>query len=285
MIKVAAVVILYYPDKEILDNILSYCKAVEKLYVFDNSESKNEEIFLQVSNISNISYYHDAENMGIAVRLNQAAKLAVQDGFNLLLTMDQDSKFTGDNFPAYLRCVEQDTDKDSVAMYGVEYEKEVSDSKCNPIAVHQLITSGSIVNLEISRQIGGFNELLFIDEVDLEYCYRSLQAGFKVLKFTNIHLQHSLGSISYHTSLKSFKSSQRTLHSPVRVYYMVRNHLYVRKKYKAIFKTEITRSRRTLLNRVKNNLLYGKRKWEIVKYLFLAISDYSKGKMGKKDSI
>ena len=42
MVRIAALVILYNPDKNILDNINSYINQVEKVFVVDNSEFSNK---------------------------------------------------------------------------------------------------------------------------------------------------------------------------------------------------------------------------------------------------
>ena len=56
-----------------------------------------------------------------------------------------------------------------------------------------LITSGSLINTSIFSEIGGYNEKLFIDEVDHEYCYRIKMLGYSVLQLENILLNHTLG--------------------------------------------------------------------------------------------
>jgi len=43
--KIAAVVVLYNPDKNILKNIDSYINSVDKVYVIDNSEDKDTILF------------------------------------------------------------------------------------------------------------------------------------------------------------------------------------------------------------------------------------------------
>ncbi|HRI19294.1 MAG TPA: glycosyltransferase, partial [Panacibacter sp.] len=102
--KIAGAVILYYPDENITRHILSYIHVLDKLYVADNSENKNNALFEQIIKIKNVVYLHDGENKGIASRLNQAAKLAIEEGCEWLLTMDQDSYFEKNTVDAYLNC-------------------------------------------------------------------------------------------------------------------------------------------------------------------------------------
>ena len=121
--------------------------------------------------------------------------------YEWLLTMDQDSSFEGDFLKKYITCTAQFTGKEDVAMFGVNYLERIDQKDyCNSRAVIHLITSGSIMNLSLFKNIGGFDEKLFIDEVDLEYCFNSLSKGFKIIEFPNIYLEHS----SWKTSLSSF---------------------------------------------------------------------------------
>jgi rhamnosyltransferase len=283
MLKVAGVVILYHPDEYITGNILSYLTSIETLFVIDNSENVKETVVHEIQNLGNIHYIAEGVNKGIAARLNQAARLATEAGYQWLLTMDQDSYFPPGTLESYCQCIENYPEVHRVSMFGIDHENKLpGNDSCQAIKVDQLITSGSIVNLTVFEKTGGFNQALFIDEVDLEYCYKSILAGYDVIKFNHIHLQHQLGKLSIHRSLKDMKASPRVLHSPLRLYYMVRNHLYIRKTFKGVFQQDIERSGKVLLNRIKNNLLYGKHRLLLIRYIFQAWIDFKQGHMGKK---
>jgi len=280
--KIAATVILYYPDENVVKNVLSYANAVGKLYVVDNSEVFSKLVMESVKRFNNAVYIHDGENNGIAARLNQVARLAVNDGFDWLLTMDQDSSFEGITFINYLSCIEAFGKKENVSMFGVNYlEKEATSNTCNALNVNHLITSGSLLNLKLMPGIGGFDEKLFIDEVDFEYCLRSVVKGFKIIEFTNIFLTHNLGQTSQHRSFKTAQLTSRVLHSPVRMYYMTRNFLYVHSGYIDTFPAEIDIRRKVLLNRFKNNILYNRQRFKVMKNIVKGFRDYRKGRMGK----
>ncbi len=266
--RIAGIVILYHPGTEVAANIHTYLPQVDTLYVADNTEHDLSAVAAQLAVMEKITVLHDGKNEGIAKRLNQAATMAIAAGFEWLLTMDQDSAFTAGAMQAYLQCVAQHGQQESVAMVGVEYEKKPANTHCSSTEVKQLITSGSIVNLQLFKKIGGFDEALFIDEVDTDYCYGAITRGYKIIKFKNIYLHHALGHISYHTSLKSGKTTARTLHSPLRLYYMVRNQLYLSNKYRdEIFLEDRRIKRKDLFHRVKNNLLYGKHRFDTLKYI------------------
>ncbi|MEJ7679537.1 MAG: glycosyltransferase [Segetibacter sp.] len=185
--KIASVVILYNPVDEVIKNILSYIDYVEKVYVIDNTEKTNIEIENSISSFPKAIFISDGENKGIANRLNQACKLAVKDGFDWLLTMDQDSSFSIKDISTYKNCVQQLANTDQIAVTGVEIVRNENEGiNCGFTEVTSLITSGSMINLALLNAIGVFDEALFIDQVDFEYCYRALLKGYKVIQFNNV---------------------------------------------------------------------------------------------------
>jgi rhamnosyltransferase len=277
---IAAVAILYHPDAETKNRINSYIHKVKKLYIIDNTEGSPDEEIGQFAREKNARYLHDGENRGISKRLNQAIVLALADGFEWLLTMDQDSYFEEGTMDTYFHCVHQFEAKSQVGMFGVEFNAPLgNNNNCGATETDHLITSGSIVNLAVCKKIGGFDEALFIDWVDQEFCYRAITNNFRIIKFQNILLRHQLGKVQYKTSFKSLKKTPRTLHSPIRIYYMVRNFLYLKKKYKDHC-PGLREQQRVLSNRLKNNFLYGN-KLVFLKYVLKAIFDYRSARMGK----
>lgn len=109
------------------------------------------------------------------------------------------------------------------------------------------ITSASCTNIEIWDKLGGFDEFLFIDFVDNEYCKRLVLNGYKILRCNNIIIDQEFGKIQlkspywvkFYTRLSSIlnnknvaKLSYKKEVSPLRVYYVHRNLLYLNKKYK-----------------------------------------------------
>jgi rhamnosyltransferase len=279
---IASVVILYKPAQDIIDNILSYSSFVQTIYVIDNTEVQDKLITGQINQLSHCVILHDAENRGIAERLNQAARLAKNAGFSWLLTMDQDSSFPAEAIKAYINCIDSYSSKESVAVFGVQFDLSVLQSRnCHAEETSRLITSGSVVNLDLFSVTGGFHEPLFIDEVDTEYCYRSILSGYRIICFRNIFLQHQLGILSEHRSLKDFKTSRRSLHSPLRLYYMTRNFLYIHSKYRDHFYKDITTGKKILINNIKNNVLYNRHRLSVIIFVFRGILDFKRSRMGK----
>jgi rhamnosyltransferase len=281
---VAAVVILYHPEEKTAANILSYALNVKRLYIFDNTEKNNisADVLDKFKQLDHVLYFHDGENKGIAIRLNEAAKKAIEEGYEWLLTMDQDSYFTDSTLLNYFKCIADNLEKEQVAMFGVQFQDQLLSSKeCTSVQTEHLITSGSMLNLKLFPEIGDFDEALFIDKVDHEYCLRAQLRHFKLIRFQNIFLHHSLGKITYGRSLKNFKRTPRVVHSPMRMYYIVRNYFYLKDKYKNLFPASFVEMKEELWIRSKNNFLYGKNRIQLIRYIIKGFADYKHDKMGK----
>ena len=95
MKKIAAVTVLYNPTKKIIQNISGYIDKVDKVYVIDNSNDSNEKLLIDNKKIEYLPNY---TNLGISNSLNKACNLAIDEGYEFLLTMDQDSLFEKNEF-------------------------------------------------------------------------------------------------------------------------------------------------------------------------------------------
>ncbi|HMR82372.1 MAG TPA: glycosyltransferase [Niabella sp.] len=282
MEKVFGVVILFNPQENVNRNISSYLSFVDKLLVIDNSEPPAKINLGELEEKDKVVLIAEGVNKGIAIRLNEAAKYAFSEGASWLLTMDQDSFFNESNLVLYQEYFHQYKNKDNVALFGVEFEQPSGAIGNETVETYNIITSGSLVNLEVYKNIGEFDEALFIDDVDVEYCIRANLNGYKTLKFKNVYLHHSLGTVLQYRSLKSFKKTSRVLHSSLRIYYMLRNHLYVNKKYKSkLPELFLLQRKKDIRNRIKNNFLYGGNRIALIKYLVLALVHYKNKKMGR----
>jgi rhamnosyltransferase len=279
---IAGVVILYHPDIEQLsDNIQTYLNGLKQLYVYDNSESKTpglEEALLKLD--PSIQYHYFNANEGIAKRLNQAIAQATSNQYDYLLTMDQDSSFNDLDFDKYELSIQSSGDS-NVAQFGVNCQPDFTLPKDEPEEALTLITSGSVLNLSLTKHIGPFNEDLFIDFVDAEFSYRVIQKGYTNLMFSNILLNHALGTLVEGRGLGNFKKSMRIIHAPTRVFYIVRNGLYLLFKAQGLtssMKKDVIRC----IKIIKNDLIYNPQLFSVYKNVFAGIYAFMTNRMGKK---
>jgi len=279
---IAGVVILYHPDLELLlANIQTYLPGLKQLYVYDNSEIKTPGIKEALIKINpSIHYKYFNANEGIAKRLNQAIDQAALNQYDYLLTMDQDSSFKAGDFEKYKSLI-QSSSYNHVAQFGVNCQPDFTQPKEQPEEALTLITSGSVLNLSLSKKVGPFNEALFIDFVDAEFSYRVIKNGYINLMFSNIVLNHALGTLVEGRGLADFKKSMRIIHSPIRVFYIVRNGLYLLFKAKGLtplMKKDIIRC----IKIIKNDLIYNPQLFSVYKNAFAGIFAFITNRMGKK---
>lgn len=244
--KIVAGFVLFNPDedrfKECLNNALS---LFDEIILFDNVGN-----CLQYQKYDpRVTYITEGGNKGLSRALIAIMKMAKNRGADWVVTLDQDtvlpdnlvSEFTKyANLPYAAIIAPQVVDKRR------PYQKV---EQCtNPIqAIDFAITSASFTNVEIYEKLGGFDEWLFVDFIDNDYCKRALLEGYKIYRMNNVVIDQEFGKISLKApwKVKFYLWLSKVTHnrnvakftynkvvSPLRVYYVHRNLLYLNKKFK-----------------------------------------------------
>ena len=91
--------------------------------------------------------------------------------------------------------------------------------------ISDCITSGALTNVSVWKHLGGFDEDLFIDDVDTDYCIRISKANYKILRVNTVVLNHAVGNIRV-VNFFGYKFLVYN-HSAQRKYYQLRNRYYV----------------------------------------------------------
>jgi rhamnosyltransferase len=228
---VAGAVILYNPDDVVIQNIESYIGNLQKLYVIDNSDLYNIKVIDFCNSNSNIVYINNQSNLGVAKALNLAADLAIKNGHDWLLTMDQDSSLK----PGFFKIAKSPLAKTENVIIAASYNNVAFRPQRSSFPgfteVSTVITSGNLLNLAIWKKLGGFCDKLFIDEVDNEFCIRAVRGNYKIQLTNDIYLKHNLGVSYTKTNILTKSAMKFTMHSPLRLYYMTRNNLFLWKRY------------------------------------------------------
>jgi rhamnosyltransferase len=224
-------VILYHPSRSVIDNIRSYISEVDALLVIDNSEPNLESSFLTSLEVEHASIHliSNPQNLGIATALNQAASYAIENGYSWLLTMDQDSIFEKHSLSLLKIFAENKGGLGIVAPFHKTPKSDQPKFTEEYSTLRMTMTSGNLLNLDAFKRCGPFDEKLFIDSVDHEYCLRLRKSGYVIIRINQAMLHHPLGDIIYYRFL--FFRFKTTNHSATRRYYIARNRLYVMFKY------------------------------------------------------
>ncbi len=271
--KLAGVIVLYNPNKSVWDNINSYLSEIDVLYAIDNSDVPYFELVELLNNTLKIKYINNGKNLGIASALNIGAKLALEKNYEWLLTMDQDSSFTDDTF---FKVFDELENKESLALFSPTHiQSEIKfQSVIEKLSVIIVMTSGNIINLKAFSIISGFNEKLFIDEVDHDYCFRAKLKGYGIIQ-CNIELKHKLGNPVYRNG------KEITIHNDLRIYYITRNNLFIWKMYFIKFPKTITYRIRWYIRYAFNNLYYSNNRTATLSYMLKGVFHFLIGRYGK----
>lgn len=243
--RIAAGITVYEPDIERLkENISSTLSQAEHLYLVDNASKDISEIKLLYSKHEKVTIIENSENSGIATALNQMCDAAFSDGFDFIMTLDQDSlpesdiiekytPFLGNIEIALLTPKFVDDNEPDIISSTSEKETEFIE-RCN--------TSASLVRLSVFKEVGGFDTRMFIDCVDFDYCTVLLENGYKILRVNTAILHHRLGEAKEVRffmpigKLLGIKKLQKPFftynHSPLRTYYYARNIRFYAYKHK-----------------------------------------------------
>lgn len=286
---ISACIVLYNPSSEVIENIATYADKVNHFIVVDNSDHKQLEIIETLKSIySNLIYIDNHTNLGIATALNIACDSAIAQSSDWILTMDQDSKFV--NFQDYLNCLRSLDDTSNIALLAPNtgrYSPEdivTNNHDCTFEERFIVITSGNFLNLNLFNSIGRFDDNLFIDVVDYDYCAKVKLAGYKTLLFKNILLEHQLGVLHKRKNLLTGKIKYKTEHSPQRAYYIARNYLYLARKYGKLLPQEFSLLKIlniVFIHDVTKILLYEDQKCKKISAKFLGAYHFMIGKYGK----
>ena len=275
--KISATVIWYNPDNENIKNIKTYIDYVEKIYIIDNSKLNNKNLS-NILNDSKVEYVYNGKNLGIAKALNLACRKARDENFDWILTMDQDSSFTLENIKEYFRIFKK-IQNDNIGILSPNHILKndiirIDESKMFTDTDH-VMTSGNLLNLPVWEKVGKFDENLFIDEVDSEICFRIIENGYKIIQLNKIKMFHELGNLEK----RNFFTRKISVlnHNYIRKYYIMRNKLYMFKKYKKYRIRYIY----YILNDFFKVIFYEKDKLRKLRNMFRGIGDFFKNKMGE----
>jgi rhamnosyltransferase len=228
--KLVAIIIAFNPDKYQLDlNIKKFISEVDQLLIYKNSKIEIEYELVDKYG-EKIIFLGNENNVGIGEALNAGILWTKNTNFTHILTLDQDSYFEDDHLLQFRKLIEDTKDIKDIGVYIPNFINRgvlhISD-KTKPFEVSDGITSGSIIPLNVFNIAGGFNNFLFIDGVDNEFCYRiKNNYGLRTIMYPNIHLFHQLGN-----QKKSIFGFSTLNYSSFRTYYLVRNHILILKKY------------------------------------------------------
>lgn len=235
----AAVVVIYFPDKNVVNNLNIIIKNFDHIVLVFNSKfipSLFENILF---NQKNIIFLKNKTNIGLSNGLNLGIKKLKSIKPDFIGLFDQDSLLPRDYSKKMINFIINYQHNDA-CLYCPNFFNLVTKrfNKIKKIKLLRLrsyipddelisfpsysITSGSLIHFSKFKEIGYFDENLFIDLVDTEWCLRAQSYGYKIVQNNEVVIQHSLGEGNI--KLLNFIIQ---IHSPLRLYYYLRNSIYL----------------------------------------------------------
>lgn len=247
--KICAVIVTYQPvhELEVLLRITS--QNVGKVVIVDNgSDSACREWLHALSVDTNTSLIANGENLGVAAGLNLGIHYAIQQSFEWVLMLDQDSRPAPDMVAQLCNGYAKISNPAQTAILapgivdaysGREAPFLTRDfafffrrTRCSADVIEDVttaITSGALLRVEAFKNVDGFRDDFFIDYVDTEFCLKLQKNGWNIIAVCPAKLNHRLGHRTM-TKIGPLKLYP-THHTPNRWYTIGRNRVIMLKTF------------------------------------------------------
>lgn len=292
---VCAIIVAYKTDKnDFVKNLNQIKKSYHQILLYNNDPDQN----LSEYQSENLILINNSTNIGLSSCLNHGVDKAIELGFKAVVFFDQDSLIPDDynhQMLANIHDIQQKYPQKKIATFSALFLNKHTNVLSKIICLRFLsfnvrrhsktsyfdfcdwvITSGSYVYLDTFKKLGSFDDQLFIDYVDIEWCLRARYRKYQCITFNNIYFTHSLGD-----GYVELLSHYLYIHSPLRLYYTIRNSLYLLKLKHITFNFFITDQVRNILKILAYLAIDLKNAPKRLRFIFKAIYHVIIGKMGK----
>jgi rhamnosyltransferase len=298
--KVAALVVTYFPDPQLPGRLDKLLEQVRRLVVVDNGSGDAALGWAaDLAGRDGIAIERNDANLGIAAALNRGMRALAAEGYDWVVTLDQDSTVEPGFVDGLLATVAADADPDSIALVGgnrrdssaettahrwvrpkrgVPFFERVTADRIGPDGVTLVITSGTLTSVTAFDRLGGFREDLFIDFVDSEYCLRAHEAGYRILVSPRARILHRVGAKRRAALLGVHLSPMH--HGALRKYYIFRNAVAVIRRYGLAFPHWLIYQLLALAEIVVGIVFFERDKAAKLKACLIGIWDGLAGRMG-----
>lgn len=237
---ITAIVVTYHPDVEMLRKLLARISSqVDDVLIVDNGNTDAQLSAIVAEGLAD-QVIQLKSNHGIAGGVNRGLEAAKAAGSRWALLLDQDSLPDPDMVEILVRTMKSFRDGgDHPAAVGPVIRERATGHRWSFVRYRLpgyrrlrgsngatrcdfIITSGTLLDMKVLDVVGGMDEDLFIDNVDLEWCFRATRMGYPVFGVFDTELEHSVGE---RRVLFKRLGIHYAHHPPARLYYMVRNGL------------------------------------------------------------
>lgn len=221
----------------LLESVLSIRANGVTVIIVDNGSANQAELKAAAMDGGGVEFIALPENVGIARAQNIGIARALEAGAHYIWLSDQDTTYP----PTYTQQMNvhlgQLEGQSDFAAIGPVYMDTTQGENQQLVryapfktmfhaaqglnAVDEIIASGVIIPRAAMQRVGLLREDLFIDMVDLEWCWRAVNVcKMRLFVAGDVQIRHTLGD-----SFERVGGKNYVLRSPTRHYYMVRNTL------------------------------------------------------------
>lgn len=243
-----AIIVTWKPDGDALLRLLTQIDREADFLVLDNGSPNIASLAAAIRGLDHcLELRCLPDNLGLAAALNMGIAAARAAGYPFITLFDQDSQLGESCISRLLEAhaVATTVSARPVAAVGPRLVEPHSGRRTAfkrfdrwwgrtdsplpaplPLFVTDfLITSGTLLDSACLETIGEMRSDYFIDNVDLEWCFRARARGYALVGTDHAELYHRIGESSEHPLVRA---GWMVMHSPTRAYYSSRNrvHLY-----------------------------------------------------------
>jgi len=253
--QVCAIIVTFNCGDKVIPTARSVMPQVGRVLFIDNgSRDSTGKVLEMIRNEApgSVEIVTLGENRGIAYALNLGVRRAIELGYTWALTLDHDSEADGRMVENLVHAVHEHRQPEKVIVSApVHIDRGTKEAgrifryegwrrrRLDPIPSGEIamptvvITSGNLLNVGHFEALGGFDESLFIDGVDHDFCFRAIIAGFHIIVCADALLSHSIGEAvpGKFLGFRIFGSN----HSPERRYTIGRNRMTLLRRYSRRF--------------------------------------------------
>jgi rhamnosyltransferase len=293
-----ALIVLYHPDNEQLARIVEVARACDGLVVVDNTPQPAGHV-QEASRRHGFELIHHGNRRGIAGAFNAGLAALFARDIEAVALLDQDSTvpaqffrmmreicsgFGSRPFIVGPRIFDENEQRflPELMTNGLTLRRVPIDAGGSTQRCAFLISSGSVISRGAFMRLGQFDESLFIDHVDTEYCLRALARDVPLYVVPSLILAHRIGAKRRHR-IGPFQMS--AMHHPwYRRYYGARNAVQLGIRYGMRFPVAVVPSLLTVWQ-VMQIVLCEQDKRVKLKGILLGVADGLCGRLGTLEDV
>lgn len=285
MVKIVALVTVYNPDKNVVENLQILSRQVEQVILCDNSMNDNAQM---LGGVTKSIYTTQNKNLGLTGAFNSILKdpaYGWKDD-DLIIFFDQDSQIG----EGYIQALQDEYRKIETLIPNLgclgpvfyntsngrtERPRQKKNITDETYEVSNTITSSLMMRYGNLKRIDFWNEKVFLDLADWDLCWRMQKAGMVCCMTEKVVLHHSVGN-----GEKKVGPIKLRVGQPFREYYQTRDALYLLQENYVPLKMRLRLIANVTIRPVVHYLMLDDKKSRM-KFIRRGINDYKKGVHGE----